>query len=197
MKRILLSVLTVFAAVSIANAQAFHFGGKAGANMTKIDGQSFKDGYELGYQLGGFVEIDFNKNIGIQPELLFSQTNTKVASGFKDIYENIDNALVGDKVKLSYLSIPVLLRINAGELLTFHAGPQFSILMNSNETLLDNGKDAFKKGDLAAVVGAQVNLKAFRIYGRYNIGLSDINDIDNQDKWKNQQIQLGIGIKIL
>lgn len=197
MKRILLSVVTMFAVVSIANAQSFHVGAKAGANMTKIDGQSFKDGYELGYQLGGFVEIDFNKNIGIQPELLFSQTNTKVASGFNDIYENIDNAIVGDKVKLSYLSIPLLLRINTGELLTFHVGPQFSILMNSDESLLDNGKDAFKKGDLAAVVGAQVNLKAFRIYGRYNIGLSDINDIDNQDKWKNQQIQLGVGIKIL
>lgn len=197
MKRILLSVLTMFAAVSIVNAQGFHVGAKAGANMTKIDGQSFKDGYELGYQLGGFIEVDFSKNIGIQPELLFSQTNTKVASGFNDIYENIDNAIAGDKVKLNYLSIPVLLRLNAGKLLTFHVGPQFSILMNSDETLLNNGKDAFKKGDFAAILGAQVNLGTFRVYGRYNIGLSDINDIDNQDKWKNQQVQLGVGIKIL
>lgn len=197
MKRILLSVVTMFAVVSVTNAQGFHVGAKAGANMTKIDGQSFKDGYELGYQLGGFIELDFNKNIGIQPELLFSQTNTKVASAFNDIYENIDNAIVGDKVKLNYLSIPVLLRINAGKLLTFHVGPQFSILMNADEDLFTNGKDAFKKGDLAAVVGAQVNLGTFRVFGRYNAGLTDIKDVTSSDKWKNQQIQLGLGIKIL
>jgi hypothetical protein len=197
MKRILLSVVTMFAVVSIANAQGFHVGAKAGANMTKIDGQSFQNGYELGYQLGGFVEIDFSKNIGIQPELLFSQTNTKVASEFNDIYENIGKAVTGDNVKLNYLSIPVLLRINAGKLLTFHVGPQFSILMNADENLLENGENAFKKGDFAAVLGAQVNLGSLRVFGRYNIGLSDINDIDNKDNWKNQQIQLGVGFKIL
>ena len=148
MKKTLIFLPLFVLIVLAGTAQGFHLGAKLGANMDKIAGKSFSDEFKLGYHLGGFVEIDFNKNIGIQPELLYSQTNTKEASGLKDIYENIDNALVGDKVKLSYLSIPVLLRINAGELLTFHAGPQFSILMNSNETLLDNGKDAFKKGDL-------------------------------------------------
>lgn len=197
MKRILCSVIALLAIVSVTNAQGFHIGAKAGANMTKIDGQSFKDGYELGYQLGGFVEIDFSKSIGLQPELLFSQTNTKTVDKFHEIYDNIDNAITSDNVKLNYLSIPVLLRINAGELLTFHVGPQFSILTNSDETLLENGKEAFKKGDFAAVLGAQVNLGAFRVFGRYNIGLTDINDIDDQDKWRNQQIQLGLGVKIL
>ena len=197
MKRILLSVVTMFAVVSIANAQGFHVGAKLGANMTKIDGESFKSGYELSYHLGGFVEMDFSKNIGIQPELLFSQTKTTVSTEFNDIYENVDNALLKKDVKLNYLSIPVLLRINAGKLLTFHVGPQFSILMNADENLLENGKDAFKKGDFAAVAGAQVNVGSLRVFGRYNIGLSDINDIDNKDKWKNQQIQLGVGFKIL
>ena len=167
--------------------------------MTKIDGKSFKDGYELGYQLGGFAEIDFNEHIGIQPEILFSQTNTKAVSEFKAIYQDIGSVITNDnnEVKLNYLSIPILLRINAGKLLTFHVGPQFSILMNADENLLENGQDAFKKGDFAAVAGAQVNLGTLRVFGRYNIGLSDINDIDNKDKWKSQQIQLGIGFKIL
>ena len=140
------------------------------------------------------MEIDFSKTLGIQPEVLFNQTNTTIESDASDIY---NLALNGQKKTLNYLSIPVLLRINAGKLLTLHLGPQYSILMNSHETILENGMDAFKSGDFAAVLGAQVNLGSLKIYGRYNIGLNNINDIDNKDKWKNQQIQLGLGFRLL
>ena len=37
----------------------FHIGAKAGANITKIDGKSFKDQFKYGYHVGGFVEIGF------------------------------------------------------------------------------------------------------------------------------------------
>lgn len=88
-----------------------------------------------------------------------------------------------------------MLRVNLlNNVLTLNAGPQYSILMNDDEDLLANGKNAFKKGEFAAVAGAQVNLKSLRVYARYNIGLSDVNDIDNQDKWKNQTIQVGVGL---
>ena len=39
-----------------ASAQ-FNFGVKAGANITKIDGKSFKDEFRYGYLLGGFADI--------------------------------------------------------------------------------------------------------------------------------------------
>ena len=78
MKKIFLSALAVIAFTSVTLAQGFHIGGKVGANMGKIDGESFSDEFKLGYQLGGFAEIDFTKVFGIQPELLWSQTNTKV-----------------------------------------------------------------------------------------------------------------------
>jgi len=45
------------------------------------------------------------------------------------------------------------------------------------------------------VLGAQVNLKVLRVYGRYNIGLQNINDFSDQQKWTNQQVQLGVGLK--
>lgn len=178
-------------------AQKLDFGPKLGANLTKIDGVKFKDGYELSYHVGAFLELDFNKNWGIQPEILFSQTTSKIDSGFAAIYNNIGSDLIKKDVKLNYLTIPVLLRINAGSLLTFNVGPQFGILMNKNVSLWENGKSAFKGGDFAAVVGAQLNISKLRIYGRYNIGLANISDIDNSNKWKNQQLQLGVGFKIL
>ena len=32
----------------------FHIGIKGGANITKVDGQSFKDQFRYGYHIGGF-----------------------------------------------------------------------------------------------------------------------------------------------
>ncbi len=197
MKKILFPVLAMLFFVTASSAQTFHLGAKAGANLGKINGKSFDDGFDLGYQLGAFMELDFSKTLGIQPELLFSQSNTRVDSGFSAIYGNIDNAVFGEKVALNYLSIPVLLRINASKLLTLHVGPQFSVITNKDNTLLANSKAAFKGGDLAAVLGAQINLGGLRVYGRYNIGLSNLNDIDDQNKWRSQQVQLGLGLAIL
>ena len=99
------------------------------------------------------------------------------------------------KFELNYLTIPVLLRYNIGSLVSLNAGPQFSVLLNDDKTLLENGESAFKNGDFAMVLGAQLNFSMLRVYGRYNIGLANINDVDNQEKWRSQQIQLGLGLR--
>jgi len=179
----------------IASAQGFRAGIKAGANMNKVSGQSFNDGFDLSYHVGGFAEIDFNKKWGIQPELLWSQSSTTRSSGFNSIYTGILNPNSDQRIRLDYLAIPILLRYNVGSMLTLNAGPQYGILINQNDNLLQNGQNAFKKGDFAMVFGAQLNFDFLRIYGRYNIGLQNINDIDNKDKWTNQQIQLGLGLR--
>lgn len=198
MKKRIVSLLVVLFCVAIANAQRLDLGAKIGANMTKINGQSFSDAFRLNYQLGFYGEIDFTKHIGIQPELLFSQSSSTVdTSGFKSVYQDAASSLLKKDVKLNYLNIPILLRLNAGRFLTFHVGPQFSILMNNNKNLLANSKDAFKSGDFAAVVGAQINISKLRIYGRYNVGLANISDADSPNKWKNQQLQVGVGFTLL
>lgn len=197
MKKLVLLCAVCLVGMASANAQRLTLGGKLGANLTKIDGVKFSDSYQLNYHLGAFAEIDFNKSWGIQPELFFSQSSSTVESDFGSVYEDVPSSLLQKDVKLNYMSIPVLLRVNAGSFLTFHAGPQFSILINDDENLLNNGKNAFKDGDLSAVLGAQVNVSKLRVYGRYNIGLANINDIDNSNKWRSQQIQVGVGFTIL
>lgn len=87
------------------------------------------------------------------------------------------------------------MRYSVAGILTLNVGPQFGILLNQDKTLLQNGESAFKSGDFSMVAGGQLNFKFLRIYGRYNIGLQNINDIDNKDKWTNQQIQLGLGLR--
>jgi hypothetical protein len=61
---------------------------------------------------------------------------------------------------------------------------------------LENGQAAFKKGDFALLGGAQLNIGGIKVGGRYQVGLNNINDIDDQDKWKNQGWQLYAGFRI-
>jgi hypothetical protein len=100
-------------------------------------------------------------------------------------------------VKLNYLSIPILLNYKLiGNFLSLQAGPQFGILINQDKSLLQNGGEAFKKGDFSMVAGAQIKLSAIRLSGRYVVGLNNINDIDNQDKWKSQGFQVSLGLAL-
>jgi len=190
--------LPLFAALLFSQAMMaqFHVGVKGGANIIKINGMSFKDQFKYGYHVGGFAEIGIGNKLGLQPEVLFNQVSTTVDSNYKHVYQNVFNSNQST-VKLSYLSIPVLLTYKLmGNFLSLQAGPQFGILINQDKTLLQNGGDAFKKGDFSLVAGAQVKFSAIRLSGRYVVGLNNINDIDNQDKWKSQGFQVSLGLAL-
>jgi hypothetical protein len=191
MKTKLFSLFIACLATSVAMAQ-FHVGFKGGANIVKVDGKSFKDEFRYGYHLGGFAEIGAGKKFRIQPEVTFNQYATTLDSNYKAIYQNIINS-DQSKVKLNYLSIPILVNYKLAGPVYLQAGPQFSILMDQDKNFLQNGADAFKKGDFSMIGGVQLNLLSVRVSGRYVIGLSNINDIDNQDKWKSQAVQVSVG----
>ncbi len=189
MKLPLFIALLLLAQASLAQ---FTLGVKAGANITKVDGRSFKDEFRYGYHLGGFATIGLGGRFGIQPEVLFNQFQTRTGTEFRNIYQNaFANA---SDVKLNYLSIPLLLNYKLGSLLSLQAGPQFGILLDQNKDLLENGREAFDKGDFSMLGGAQLSLGKIKLNGRYFVGLNNINDIDNQDKWKNQGFQLSVGL---
>ncbi len=196
MKTKLLS-LAVAALFSTAVMAQFHIGAKAGTNIIKIDGKSFKDEFKFGYSLGGFMEVRLSNKFVLQPEVLFNQASTTLDSSFKNIYQGVFNATAQSKVKLNYLSIPLLINYKLiGSFLSLQAGPQFSVLMSKNKTLLQNGGEAFKNGDFSMLGGVQVKIGAIRVNGRYVIGLSNINDIDDQDRWKSEGFQLSVGLAL-
>lgn len=196
MKRIafLIAFSGFLLAASSASAQGVKLAIHAGANMGKIDGKAFNEEYRLGYHVGVAPEIMFTRKWGFQPEILFSQTNTTISSEFSDFYKVSFDDL--KDIKLNYLNIPLLLSYRPVSFFTFQAGPQFSILMNKHNTLLENGGEAFKNGDFSLVGGAQIQILKLRVYGRYGVGLFDINGIDNRDYWRNQTLQLGVGLAL-
>jgi hypothetical protein len=188
-----LLILAVFCIIAnAATAQKLHVGVKGGANINKLTGKSFDDQFSFGYHVGGFFSVGLGKKFAIQPEVLFNQINVDTSGSFSTVYQF--NKV--DKVQLKYMSIPILLNYKPIKFITLQAGPQFGVLTNKSKTLVQNGKQAFKSGDFSMLAGAQVNISHLNIYARYAVGLSNLNDIDNKEKWKSQSIQLGVGLTL-
>lgn len=176
--------------LSLFSYSQVHLGAKGGVNLNKLDGKNFDSDFELGYQLGGFAYYNFTDFLGIQGEVLFNQTNTKITDNYKDI---LDNAFKRGK-SLNYVSVPVLLRLNSEGLISFVAGPQFSFLASGNQSVLNNSKKLFKKSDFAFVAGAEINIRPITIYGRYIWGFSDVSNFG--EKANSQQIQAGLSVRL-
>jgi len=192
---LLISIL-VFS-FSHSQAQGFHIGRKIGTNISQITGRSFDQGFQWGFSAGAFAELNFTSKWGIQPELLFNQTQTQTASNFNDVYEEGINSR---NVSLNYLSIPVLLSWKIIPLLSIQAGPQFGILLNTSQNITTNGVNAVKNGDFSLVGGAQLNVGGLKLGARYIYGFTDLNDLPppgNVDTWKNQNFQIYVGLRIL
>lgn len=194
--RKLFAFLICFLAAGASMAQGLKIGVKAGADLSKMDAVGFDDGFTFGYHAGGFAEIKLSSKLSLQPEVYFSQQNLDTAASFSQVYQGINVSAIS----LKRLNIPILLSYKIGKGIALQAGPQFGILM-SQGGLVKNGEDAFKKGDFSMVGGLQLNLGSFVIYGRYVVGLSDVQNIDvsditNTDSWKSQAIHLGIGLAL-
>lgn len=186
-----LIIVCIFFICSNTQAQ-FHLGIKGGTNVNKIKGVAFDNGFNFNYLAGAFLEIG-GDGFSISPEVIFSQSTVTYSNEGKDIIDLQNSQL---KSKLNYLSIPILANIRIAGPLQLELGPQYSILTNKDETLLKNGENAFKNGDFSAVGGLKINVSKFRISGRYLVGLSDVSDITDTDKWSNQAVQLSLGLTL-
>jgi hypothetical protein len=186
-------IFSLFIISVSVHAQFLKIGPKLGANMVKMDGQSFENGFQLGYYAGAFAELKLGKKFYLQPEVLFAETELSTTSSFSSIYEDL---LVLDTlkgIKLQSLIIPVTLNWRIANILSLSAGPQFSINNQKGESFLTNVENAFSKGDIAAVAGVNLMLSKFRVNARYCWGIKEMNNIDEQDPWKQQTLQLGVG----
>ncbi|HUS01769.1 MAG TPA: porin family protein [Chitinophagaceae bacterium] len=192
MKTKLFSLAFMLFICSASFSQGLTFGIKGGATFNKLTGKSFKEEFSFGYHVGAFATLGMGGKLSLQPEVLFNQVNQDTSSSFSSVYQF--NRI--DKVQLKYLSIPILINYNLSNLLALQLGPQFGILIDQNENMLQNGSDAFKKGDFSMIGGLQLKLLKFRVYGRYVVGLNDISNIGNKDQWKSQSIQLGVGVAL-
>ena len=176
----------------------FRWGFKGGLNLNKIDGKSFSNEFQYNYQLGAFMQINFSHKLGIQPELNFSQTSAEQSDDITEIYDDIFLGGEQKKAKLDYLKVAGLLNIDIGpsQRVKLQLGPQWGMLLNEAVDSLKNPQDVFKKSEFSVLGGIMLQLPLIHIGTRYEIGLTDINGIDNQDAWRSQAWQFFVGITL-
>jgi len=206
MKRALLMLAIVLVAVG-ANAQQkaqpkekrVHFGLKAGMNFSGLDGEGIQSSMQQGIDAGAFAEITLSKKWEFAPELYYSLHSLKRTSDFTSRYYELQGLPGSDeKIKLHYVSVPLLMRYHVSSVIAVEAGPQYNLLAYEDDNLLKESKPAFKKSELAVAAGATLTLEKFRIYGRYTLGVSDINGIETTKgyTWHSRQLQIGVGLQI-
>ncbi|MCP9751327.1 porin family protein, partial [Ferruginibacter sp. HRS2-29] len=147
----------------------FRFGAKGGVNINKIDGQSYKDGFNFNYQIGGFLQFNLTNKIGIQPEVSFVQSTSEFSSGADNVYDDLFLGGGQRKAKLNYLEVPVFLNVNLGpsKRVKLQVGPAFNGLLKQTVDSLKTNADIFKKAEWSAIGGLWVQLPLINLGARY------------------------------
>jgi len=182
MKKISLLALIV-AASTVAFAQPPKFGIKAGVNIASTSNtDQGESGTKAGLNVGLLSHIHLSPQWSLQPEIYYSGQGGKV----------------GDvNLNLNYINVPLLLQYNFDNGFRIQTGPQVGFLVGVNDKI--NGTDShifssddFKSTDIAWSFGlGYLTYSGFGIDGRYNLGLTKINDVGG-GKTTNRVIQIGL-----
>ena len=166
---------------------------KVGQNFSSVNSVAV-DRHSASFHGGVAFQIGLTNKISLVPELLLSQTKLATNPSIVDVLG--DNKFKPETYHLNYLMIPLLVQVKPFSGLLLQAGPQYGILLDQKKDGIENAQLAFKEGEFSFVGGAKVDLGGFFVYGRYVVGLNDINELQDQAKWKTTQWQLGIGMNL-
>ncbi|WP_210521295.1 outer membrane beta-barrel protein [Hymenobacter terricola] len=222
MKKTLLFLLLAVATAPAAFAQARPGGSLSSKDYTggkttdsRNTGFGVKGGYSLSNFYGGgqdafngrsslntfhagvYGQFGFNDFSSVQVELLYSR---------KGIRSNYNNAGLSD-LRLDYLSLPILYVGNITDNISFHIGPEVSLLtkVSAYGKDLDLNDNGFNNFDIAGVAGLEARIGPARVGARYDLGLARvikegrsfsplIGATGNDTKFHNQTFQVYVGI---
>jgi hypothetical protein len=206
MRKLLTSLLVLLCTTSIAQRNRiddehenfFRIGAKGGVNVNKISGQSYKQGFRYNFQAGAFLQFNFSRRFGIQPEVNFVQTSSEFSNDANDIYDDVFRDGSQKTSKLNYLEIPVLLNINVGatKRIKIQLGPQYGNLLKQTIDSLKSGGDIYHKAEWSVLGGIWFQLPFVNLGARYKLGLTNLNGIDDRQQWKSQAIQVFVGFTL-
>jgi hypothetical protein len=186
-------ILSLFAFVGLmtlgAQAQGISGGVKLGMNLANqtvsAEGFTVSPSFRTSIHFGGYLTAMLSEKFGVQPELLYS------GQGYK---QN------GGTMKVNYITVPVLARLNFTEVVSMHLGPQIGFLMSAKTEFngeTEDVKDFVKGTDIGAAIGVGVDLPmGLNFSGRFVKGLSNIADDGSDYKYKNYALQFSVGYKL-
>ncbi|MDX5423238.1 MAG: PorT family protein [Hymenobacteraceae bacterium] len=160
-----LITLLLLCPVLVAQAQYYRFGGKAGGGFSRAkgdDASSSRTNYLAGLNAGFVFSYDFPSVLAIQPELLYSQ------KGFVyDEYILDQNEALSGEVRLHYIELPLMLRLQQGGLF-LEAGPYGAYLLNKDSEV--DRISTFRSGSNPLILGPyELNIDDFE---RFDYGYS-------------------------
>ena len=134
MKKALLTIAVVIAALSAQAQGSFRIGLSGGVNSTWLMNKNVfdaNDGLDIAATFGGRVGVDaiysFNEKLGIGIGFNFLSRNSQK-------YTGDETGLDGDlTTKLNYFDIPVTLRLTSSGGTYFEIGPQFGFLTSAKQ----------------------------------------------------------------
>ena len=146
------------------------FGIKGGYNLASIQGtgaslftnrDNLKD-----FHAGVYGQFGYNNFASLMVELLYSR------KGYRTDYLGTATR----DTRLDYLELPLLFVGNITETLSFHVGPQVSLLTNVRDggatlSIGDNGYNSF---DYGAIAGAEARLGFAKLGARYDWSLGKV-----------------------
>jgi hypothetical protein len=175
-----------------------HLGVKGGVNLTKFDGKGWNRELKYGFHAGGFIQLKLAGRFSVQGEVLFSQMIADTATDFSEVMDFIRFSETRETIRFNYMDIPLVLNIGIDQIhaVRLQLGLQYGLLMNKSQTILENGKQILKNGQLSALGGIQIQLGPVNLGGRYLLGLGNLNNVTNKTAWKSQNIQISVGFTI-
>lgn len=239
-KKLLLLVLIGGAAGSIAHAQGGNlsskdygtglgmsdngtesrntgFGIKGGYNLSSLSGSganALPNRNSLNAFHGGlYSQFGFSEFASLQVELLYIRKGFRAGPTTALATTGGTTTVSASYNHFHYLEIPVLFVGNFTETLSFHVGPQVSVLtaVTADGEELDLDTYGYKTLDYGAVAGVEARLGPARLGVRYDLGLGQIYKKDTVVKYNqmplsatgisdtnihNQAFQVYVGIGI-
>jgi len=205
MKKILAVILFLLAISSISFAQRnrvedddrenfFRIGGKIGFDIDKTPGMALNDGFNFNYILGGFMQFNFSRRFGVQPEVNFVQATSSPATAVSDIFNDAFRDGTQKYAPFNYLEVPLLLNINVGvsRHVKLQVGPSYGHLLNQNSDSLRVKGYLYKNSELSMVGGFWIQLPFINLGARFQQGLNKVYGANDQS-WHNQVITVFTG----
>ena len=181
---VLLCALTLGAAVHAQNAD---IGIKAGLNVANLsNSEGGERGSRLGLNAGLLAHIHLSPQWALQPEVVYS------SQGAKYTVSDGEHSL-----GLNYINIPLNLQYMFNNGFRLQTGPQVGFLTSVKDKRGDAEtgfftSDDFKTVDFSWSVGlGYLSYSGLGIDGRYNLGISNINDAGTATV-RNNVFQIGL-----
>jgi hypothetical protein len=188
-------IVVLFVLLLAGSLCAQSMGLKGGLNFANLTGDDSGDpDSKLGFAFGGFYTHPMTETFFIQPELLFTM------KGAKDEF-TYSGSTYDVSYNLNYIELPILAKMcfpMDSFTPNLFLGPALAFNMSATVEVDDESDDIedVKAMDFGLIFGGGADFGKFTVDARFNMGLTNIFDVEGDPKVKNSVMSILLGYKL-